>query len=162
MTKIKILGPPLLAKLAAGVALLIIARSLIAWDTATSLSALAVAVPAVWRILRLGVFMDENEVEVRNLITTHRIDRPDARFTRRKSDLRTRTFWGGHVIPPHDAIPKMSDDTMQTETKVMYIADLSDKGNDAHIDAGFGRSPASYETIAARLEELLNPAAESD
>ena len=71
MTKIKILGPPLLAKLAAGVALLIIARSLIAWDTATSLSALAVAVPAVWRILRLGVFMDENEVEVRNLITTH-------------------------------------------------------------------------------------------
>lgn len=118
------------------------------------MSATASAIVVAWRLLQLAIIVEGDELVIRNLFATRRIKLADADVRRAVSDLRTRTAWGGQMLPK-GSIPKMADDNMQTHVTLIRIVDLSNNERSTHTDCSLGIRPRTQDRLFTKLQATV-------
>ncbi len=147
-------GPPALAKFAGVIAIAAAGFSVFAWPSPLAIAVTTLAAVIAWRLSRLAIVIEGEDLVLRNLFATTRIPLANADVRRANTDLRTRTAWGGHVIPPH-SIPKMDDDNMQTEATLIRIVDRADNDRSTHTDCSLGINRKTQEKLFHELQAAI-------
>lgn len=149
-----IVGAPLIAKIAAGIAVVVAAGGAVAWPDPIAVTVSVIDLIAAWRLFRLAVLIEGDELVVRNLFADVRFNRRNAVVSTASTDLRTRTPWGGQFLP-QGSITKMNDDNMQTHAKVLRVTDRHDRSHTTHIDCSLGILPKAQAELRSTLQAAI-------
>jgi len=142
----------MLAQVGGAAALIFAVASIVVNPSLVSLGPLIVGLAIGWRLLQLGVGITEDQVVVNNLFQSSRVPLASAVVSRRKTDLRTRQGWGGHIPVP---IPKLADDNMRTHARIVYVNDAADPSKSIHVDASWGRVPANFDYVFDSMTSVV-------
>jgi len=147
-------GPPKLALMAGAIAAGVGAFSVLAWPNLEAISFSIVGLIAAWRLLQIAVFVENDELVIRNLFATVRLPIADAEVHMAETDLRTRTAWGGQYLP-ENAVPKMADDNMQTKARLIRVRRKSNPSESTHLDASLGIFSGTQKALYTSLHNAI-------
>lgn len=155
--RIVISGPPALAKAGSVLAAAIAIGSAFAWPDPYAVTATLLGAVVAWRLARLAIVIERDELILRNLFATSRIPVENAKVRRVSTDLRLRVGWGPQILPS-DYIPQLDDDNMATKATIIRIEDLSDNDFSAHTDCSIGLLADSQDQLFNELQAVIEGA----
>lgn len=156
-SSIVVSGPPAMAKAGSVIAAAVAVGAAFAWPNPVAISATILGAVVAWRLARLAIIIQSDELILRNLFATSCIPIANAEVKRVSSDLRLRTEWGAQILPS-DFMPKMDDDNMATHATIIRINDLNDSDFSAHTDCSIGLLPATQDELFNELKAIIEGA----
>lgn len=151
MDNTRVIGPPMAFLVISGVAVMAATVAVVLDPRPVSVAFAALAALAVWRTLRLGVYIEGNELVIANIRKAVRVPLDEADVRARVIDPRQEGYSAASAFG-YPAIPADPDDNTPRAAKWYELVHGEDR---FHIDALMGRWPANHERLALQLRNTI-------
>lgn len=149
----RLLGPPRTLVVVAVIAILAAIAGLVIAPGPVSVSFAALTALAAWRLLGLAVYLNGNELVVRNILRTYRFSVSQVDVRARVVDPRKEFYSAGEP----DGYPDLPTATGDNTAQVAKWYELVEGKDRYSLDALMGRAPSDHEHLAIELrQEILS------